>query len=91
MSFDVASGDFSLEYTVATGDWSLMHAAATDVYVWPQRYPGGVDVAAAASDGSPVNVSYDGLHCVQIFTAHTVHSSTRVVVSIRDHARVRAN
>merc|ERR1712194_296364 len=76
--FNVTSSDFRLEYVIKKSD----PAVPTEIFVWPDRYPGGADVAATASDGS-VRVEYDGTgRQVLVYADQGVKEGTRVVVKI---------
>merc|ERR1712066_891997 len=55
MRFNVTSNDFVLKYNAPRIDSSI----PTEIYVWPERYPGGANVTATASSGS-MRVQYDG-------------------------------
>eukprot|EP00937_MAST-01D_sp_MAST-1D-sp2_P005638 g5638.t1 len=50
MRFNATSSDFELQYVV--GARALSAGLATEIFLWPARYPGGATVVASASAGS---------------------------------------
>merc|ERR1712107_849932 len=78
MFFNVTNGDFELRYIVNNGNLSI----ATEIFVWPERYPGGASITATSDDGS-MRVDYDGQSSqVLIFPADGVKNGSHVVVKI---------
>lgn len=78
MFFNVTSSDFELKYVVR----NLDSGVATEIYVWPERYPGGANVEASASSGS-MRVDYDGKSSqVLVYSETGVQEGTQVVVKI---------
>jgi endoglycosylceramidase len=80
MFFNVSSSQFKLQYEVS--DIDLQAAAATEIFLWPSRYPGGANVTAAASVGT-VKVDYDGTgSSVRVYPGEGIKEGARVTVSI---------
>jgi endoglycosylceramidase len=78
MQFNATSSSFELHYDVGTIDPGI----ATEIFVWPGRYPQGAVVLASASAGS-VRVDYDGkARWVRIYPGDGLQIGVRVVVSI---------
>ncbi|KOO26556.1 hypothetical protein Ctob_005831 [Chrysochromulina tobinii] len=81
MHFNVSSSAFRLEYVVPANT-SLDERAATEIFVWPERYPGGATVTAKADIGS-MRIEYNGTgSLVSIYRNETYPVDVRVIVSI---------
>ena len=55
MAFSAVTSEFELQYEVG----SLQEGLASEVFLWPQRYPGGANVTVSTNVGA-VRVEYDG-------------------------------
>ena len=79
MRFNSTTSTFQLEYTVGA-----KHVAAlpTEIFVWPERYPGGANVSVLASAGQ-VRVDYDdNASKVLVYATEGMQMGSRVTVSI---------
>ena len=82
MYFNVTSGDFKLVYTTTATTANGESSMPTEVYVWPERYPGGAAVVARASSGT-MRIQYDGKGSqVLIYPGADVAPRTRVTVTV---------
>jgi len=79
--FNVTSGAFTLQYDAA-GAVGIAQPLPTEIFLWPERYPGGANVTAAASEGA-VRVEYGGpgSSLVKVY-ADQVKAGVRVVVTV---------
>ena len=78
MSFNSTTSAFELQYDVGSLDTDL----ATEIFMWPPRYPGGADVATAASAGS-VYVDYNGTGSwVRVLPGDGLQVGARVTVTL---------
>ena len=79
MRFDARTSDFELQYVVGGVDPDL----ATEIFLWPPRYPGGADVIASASAGK-VQVEYsNGSSWVRVYPGDGLGAGARVTVTVR--------
>ena len=77
----MSSSAFRLEYVVPANT-GLGEGAATEIFVWPERYPGGATVTAKADIGS-MRIEYNGTgSLVSIYRNETYPVDVRVIVSI---------
>jgi len=80
MSFDASYGDFELQYDIKEG---IDAQEATEIFAWPQRYPGGAKIEAKATTGT-VRVEYEvGNSTVRVFPGEGLTPRARVTVSIK--------
>lgn len=78
MFFNVTSGDFELQYAIK----NTKSKVPTEIFVWPERYPGGANVVVTASSGS-MQVDYDGKNSqVLVYPSSGVKEGSLVVVKI---------
>lgn len=79
MLFDTRNGEFKLQYDTKQG---IDTRVPTEIFLWPERYPGGAKVDATASKGS-VRVDYNGTgSSVRVYNQGDLEHGARVTVRI---------
>jgi len=78
MQFNATSSVFELQYDVGGIDPNI----ATEIFVWPPRYPGGAAVLASASQGNVRVVYDDDSSWVRIYAGKGLKVGARVTVNI---------
>eukprot|EP00931_Biecheleriopsis_adriatica_P023946 TRINITY_DN15012_c0_g1_i2.p1 TRINITY_DN15012_c0_g1~~TRINITY_DN15012_c0_g1_i2.p1 ORF type:complete len:685 (+),score=124.34 TRINITY_DN15012_c0_g1_i2:75-2129(+) len=80
MYFDTKYASFHLQYKTKEG---VDMQVPTEIFLWPERYPGGALVEASASAGS-VRVEYAGAgsSAVRVYPAEKLTAGTLIRVSI---------
>lgn len=82
MSFDVTNGNFQLKYDVLSNASNV----PTEIFTWPERYPGGPLVKASVSIGN-LHVKYNSSSGqVLIYPAGGVEQGAEVTVRISQRA-----
>merc|ERR1712107_584494 len=83
MFFNVSNNDFELKYILQGTDPNV----ASEIYVWPERYPGVADVVSSSSKGS-VRVDYDGTGSqVLVYPGADAEEGAEVVVKISNKVK----
>jgi|ERR1712216_272475 len=78
MAYDELTAAFELQYDVG----SVAPDMATEIFALPERYPGGADVSASASEGN-VRVEYDGKSSwIRVHAADGLQVGARVTVKV---------
>eukprot|EP00930_Biecheleria_cincta_P027287 TRINITY_DN19170_c0_g1_i1.p1 TRINITY_DN19170_c0_g1~~TRINITY_DN19170_c0_g1_i1.p1 ORF type:complete len:706 (+),score=118.20 TRINITY_DN19170_c0_g1_i1:281-2119(+) len=79
MHFDTENGEFRLQYDLKQ---SIGTRTPTEIFLWPDRYPGGAKVEATSSNGS-VRVEYNSTgSSMRVYHPGDLKNGARVTVRI---------